>query len=158
MKKIYNPYREIEGYNCFGCSQTNPIGLKLDFFETDEGVLAKWIPTPDYEGYHNVLHGGIQATILDEVGNWILPIKIGSAGVTRKMDVHYLESVYISHGELTIKAKLIEMTKNIAHVEVWIEDVDGRVKSKAFVEYFVFPEEIARKKFYFPGKEKFRKE
>ena len=26
MKKIINPWRNHEGYNCFGCSPDNPIG------------------------------------------------------------------------------------------------------------------------------------
>ena len=30
-KKIINPWRNHEGYNCFGCSPDNPIGLHLEF-------------------------------------------------------------------------------------------------------------------------------
>ena len=33
MKKLINPYLEKQGYNCFGCSPKNPIGLHLEFWE-----------------------------------------------------------------------------------------------------------------------------
>ena len=33
MKKIINPWRNQEGYNCFGCSPDNPIGLHMEFHE-----------------------------------------------------------------------------------------------------------------------------
>ena len=39
MKKIINPWRNHEGYNCFGCSPDNPIGLHLEFYE--DGVTKQ---------------------------------------------------------------------------------------------------------------------
>jgi hypothetical protein len=38
MTDIKNPFQKIEGYNCFGCSPENPIGLHLHFKE--EGNLT----------------------------------------------------------------------------------------------------------------------
>ena len=29
MRKIINPWRNHEGYNCFGCSPDNPIGAEI---------------------------------------------------------------------------------------------------------------------------------
>ena len=155
MRKIYNAYAEIPGYNCFGCSKDNPVGLKLDFYETEEGVFTEWEPTHDYEGYHNHLHGGIQATLLDEIGSWIIPVKIGSSGVTRNLNVNYLKPVFVDHGKITISAKLLSFVDNIATIEAKIEDKDKIERANAIIEYFVFPEEIARKRFYFPGKDRF---
>ncbi len=156
MRKIYNAYAEIPGYNCFGCSPDNKNGLQLEFFETEEGVQAEWIPKSDFEGYHNHLHGGIQATLMDEIGSWIIPVKIGSSGVTKSLHVNYLKSVFINNGKITITAKLIRFTENIAEVEAKILDKEGVERANALIEYFVFPEDVARKRFYFPGKEKFK--
>ena len=41
MKKIINPWRNHEGYNCFGCSPDNPIGLHVKF--------RKAVPTTEPE-------------------------------------------------------------------------------------------------------------
>ena len=67
-KKIINPWTELgkEEYNCFMCSPTNPKGLHLSFYEDGDDVVTRWIPSRDYEGWKGVIHGGIQATIIDE--------------------------------------------------------------------------------------------
>ena len=33
MKKIINPWKGLEGYNCFGCASNNEAGLKMEFYE-----------------------------------------------------------------------------------------------------------------------------
>ena len=81
MKKIINPY-DKDLNMCFGCGTANPIGLKLLFTESDEFIHASWQPTVYYQGYPNVLHGGIIAALLDEIGGWVISVKIGTAGVT----------------------------------------------------------------------------
>ena len=39
-KKIINPWRNHEGYNCFGCSPDNPIGLHLEFYEDGDYIVV----------------------------------------------------------------------------------------------------------------------
>lgn len=43
-RKILNPYNKIPQHECFACSDHNPIGLKLKFYEEDEYVKANWKP------------------------------------------------------------------------------------------------------------------
>ena len=40
MKKIINPWRNQEGYNCFGCSPVNPIGLHMEFYEDGDNIVS----------------------------------------------------------------------------------------------------------------------
>jgi len=52
---------------CFGCSPHNPRGLQLTFEKVDRGVVeARYVAAPDLCGMTGVVHGGIQAAILDE--------------------------------------------------------------------------------------------
>ena len=41
-KKIINPWRNHEGYNCFGCSPDNPIGLHMEFFAEQSGRAERY--------------------------------------------------------------------------------------------------------------------
>ena len=68
-RKIFNPYRDLKGYNCFGCSLNNMDGLRLEFIEDGEYLKSEWQPEDKFQGYINILHGGIQATLLDEIAN-----------------------------------------------------------------------------------------
>lgn len=42
MQKIINPWKETEGYNCFGCSPGNPAGLHMDFYEDGDEIVCRW--------------------------------------------------------------------------------------------------------------------
>jgi len=54
---------------CFVCGQDNQVGLKLDFFYDKDKHLAwaEFQPEERFEGYRNILHGGIISSLLDEV-------------------------------------------------------------------------------------------
>ena len=70
MKKIRNPYAGMEdqGYNCFACCPSNPFGLKMEFYEDGDDIVCIWEPDLNYQSWIGTLHGGIQATLLDETG------------------------------------------------------------------------------------------
>ncbi|MCK6564253.1 MAG: PaaI family thioesterase [Dehalococcoidia bacterium] len=52
---------------CFGCGAENERGLQLTFRRTsDKAVECEYVAPGHYCGAPTVLHGGIQATILDE--------------------------------------------------------------------------------------------
>ena len=65
MKKIINPWKGMEGYNCFGCAPNNEAGVKMEFYEDNDEVISIWRPRPEYQGWIDTLHGGIQAVLLD---------------------------------------------------------------------------------------------
>ncbi len=159
MKKILNPWKtnpeNRKEYNCFGCSPFNEIGLQLEFWEDGDELIAKWSPRKSLEGWLGVLHGGIQATLLDEMGGWIVMIKLQTAGVTAGMNVKYLKPVKVSGGELTIRGRLLRCEKRIAKIECSLENQHGETCAKAELDYFFFPEKIAKARYYYPGIEAF---
>jgi hypothetical protein len=55
--------------NCFACGMENPIGLKLEMYADPEtgGVICDYTIPGIYEGYPGIAHGGIVASLLDEV-------------------------------------------------------------------------------------------
>jgi len=53
--------------HCFGCSPHNSHGLKLEFTRTAEHIVEIQYTVAEHLcGPANVVHGGIQATLLDE--------------------------------------------------------------------------------------------
>jgi acyl-coenzyme A thioesterase PaaI-like protein len=155
MIKLKNPYAGIPGYNCFGCSPTNRMGLKMEFYETDEEILSRWEPEPQFQGFLDVLHGGIQATLMDEIASWVVMVKLGRAGVTYRMTTVYRAPVRLSAGMITLRARNVGLRRSIASMEVGLEDGNGRKCSEATVEYFLIGEEQAGKELHYPGKEAF---
>ncbi len=155
MRKILNPYAKLEGYNCFGCSPNNHLGLQMEFYEDGNYVVSNWMPKKHLAGYGNILHGGIQSTILDEIASWVVSVKVKTAGVTATLNVKYKNTVFTDKGKLTIRAKLVEQNKKFATIHAELLNSEGNVCSEAEIKYFIFPLEVAKRKFHYPGVEAF---
>lgn len=155
MKKIRNPYSDIEGYNCFGCSPGNIQGLQMRFEEHGEIVKCIWSPKAQFQGYHNVLHGGIQATLMDEIASWCVQIKLKTAGVTSNMNVRYKNPVYMDEGDITLEARITGKRRNLADVEVKLFSASGKLCSLSLISYFTFGEKVSKEKFYYPDFDSF---
>jgi len=156
-RKILNPYLTSgrKDYNCFGCSPNNDKGLQLKFELDGDEVTATWNPERWAEGFRNVLHGGIQAALLDEVCSWVVQSLCKTMGVTTSMDVSYRKAVLISEGEITLRARLVEQNSRMAFVEGKLLSGDGTVCATAKCKFFLFPLEKAKAEFDYPGGEAF---
>ena len=74
--------------HCFACGRDNPIGMRLKI-ELGEGTArTEWVGGEDYVGRSDKLHGGIIATLLDEVMAGALELRLPWA-VTAEMTVRY---------------------------------------------------------------------
>ncbi len=155
MRKINNPFRDLPGYNCFGCSPENPLGLHLEFREDAEYVISEWIPRPEYQGYANILHGGIQATLMDEIASWTIYVKQRTGGVTAAMRTKYRHPVLVNKGAITLKSRIKTAARRIVTVEVHLFDAEDKLCAESEVDYFILPEEQAREKLFYPGRDAF---
>lgn len=152
---VRNPFVGIEGYRCFGCDPENPIGLRLHFHRRGDVVSTTWEPRGELEGYPGVLHGGIQATLADEIGGWYVYSVLGTAGVTRDLQITYEQSARIDEGPLEIVARGVESSAKHAVIEVEIRNAGGTRCAVARLTYAIFSEGVARKRLFFPGAEAF---
>ncbi|MBM3405496.1 MAG: PaaI family thioesterase [Bacteroidetes bacterium] len=155
MRHIRNPFATVSGYNCFGCSPKNPIGLRMNFTEVGEEIRCRWAPSKDYQGYKDVLHGGIQATLMDEIASWVVFVKLKTGGVTASMEVRYHHPVYVTKGEIELRSRLISHRRNLAELQVDLMDQEGKICSTATLKYFTFSLEQSKKTMFYPAFEDF---
>ncbi|UCD19285.1 MAG: PaaI family thioesterase [candidate division WOR-3 bacterium] len=103
---------------CFACGARNENGLKLKIIEADDGVRARIVPPAWSQGYANVVHGGIIATILDELAVWAA-FKQGYRSVTAEFTMRIKGSmntkeIYTALARVcNIKHRLIEAESEI---------------------------------------------
>ena len=119
MKKIINPWIGIDGYNCFGCCPTNDAGIKMEFYEDGNEIVSFWQANEHYQSYLNTLHGGIQATLIDEIAGWVVFHKLQTIGVTNRLNVVYKKALHIDE-KITLRASLKEQKRNVAFIEIRI--------------------------------------
>jgi len=127
----------------------------MEFFEDGEEVITRWRPDERFQGYGSVLHGGIQATVMDELASWTVFVKLETAGVTSSLSVDYRRPVYTDRGALTIRASVDEVEKNMATIALRLYDSDGNLCSEGRVVYFTFPPKLAQKRLAYPGRKAF---
>lgn len=147
MENIKNPFVAMPGFQCFGCAPHNKCGLRMIFHREGDNIICKWKPQEQYQGYVNVLHGGIQATLLDELASWVVFVLLKTAGFTSRMNIVYRKPVYTNQGELTVKAKLNATKLRLAFIEAQLYNADHELCTEGNIVYFVYPQDQAREKF-----------
>ena len=153
MKKIKNPWIGLtdKGYNCFACAPTNPYGLKMEFYEEGDDIVSFWTPDNNYQGWFNTLHGGIQATIMDESAGWLVSRKFQTSGMTTNLNVKYKKPIPTGNDvKLEIRARVKETKRNFVFIESTIA-YEGNICSIGELTFFLFSKEIAEKDFMFTG-------
>ena len=118
MRKIKNPWTDKEGYDCYGCCHDNPIGLHMDFYEDGDDIVCFWNPQQHFQGWVDTLHGGIQSTLIDEIASWVVFRKMSTTGVTSNLEVKFKKPVMTTENQITLRAHLVELRRNIATIEV----------------------------------------
>ena len=130
MEKIINPWEGMEGYFCFGCAPNNESGLKMEFYEDGDEIVSKWVPEARFQGWLNTLHGGIQATLLDEICAWVIARKLQTAGVTSRMETQYLKPIHTTDSHLTLRGRIKEQKRNFVFIEAEIYNAQDEVCTK----------------------------
>jgi acyl-coenzyme A thioesterase PaaI-like protein len=92
---------------CFGCSQTNASGLRLRFRRRGDVVLARYTIPDRFHGAPGIAHGGIVATILDEVSCAAIFFVRERPVVTGELTVRYLRPCPVGR-ELAISARVTD--------------------------------------------------
>lgn len=151
-KKIINPYTDPifkeKGYNCFACAPHNPIGLHLEFYEEGDEVTTTWTPNDNFQGWLETLHGGIQATLIDETCGWLISRKCQLAGMTTQLNIKYKKPVAIDGTPVEIRAKIREIKRNFVFIDCNLLR-NGEICSMADVTFFCFSKEKSEKDFSF---------
>ena len=61
--------------SCFVCGESNPLGLQLRFHADGDEVRTRFVPRPEHIGFKGVVHGGLLATLLDEIMVWACAVR-----------------------------------------------------------------------------------
>jgi uncharacterized protein (TIGR00369 family) len=130
---------------CFGCGQSNPIGLKLRFYlEDDDQVVTEFTPTKWHTGWENVTHGGIICAILDETMGWKLNNVLKIMSVTKEFKVNFKRPIFIDK-QITAKCRVINNDKKEIKLQAEVENENGDICATAEATYVVLDEDKVKK-------------
>jgi acyl-coenzyme A thioesterase PaaI-like protein len=80
---------------CFGCGDSNPMGLGMRFRLDGGRAVTEFKPAAHHQGFPGHMHGGLVSTMLDEAMGWAVYGQ-GVWAVTARMSVRFREPVPLS--------------------------------------------------------------
>jgi uncharacterized protein (TIGR00369 family) len=101
--------------NCFVCGSQNRLGLNLRFFTDGQIVEGRFVPRAEHNGFVGVLHGGITATVLDEVMVWACAVQQKRFCFSAEMTVRYLGPIQTGM-ELIARGEMLENKRDRIYI------------------------------------------
>jgi acyl-coenzyme A thioesterase PaaI-like protein len=119
---------------CVVCSQSNRLGLALEFsVHDDASVSASFLGHFALEGFQGCLHGGIIASLLDGAMTNCL-FAHGHVAMTAELKVRYRKRVFIGQ-EMTIRAWITRSLSPLHLLEAELKQ-EGCIKANASAKFF----------------------
>lgn len=112
---------------CYACSIHNDEGLHLRFTQVGEHTVeCRWTPEPHLCGAPDVLHGGVQAVLLDETMGYGVRTMVGRDAnlVTTQFELRYRRPVLMTRS-LVVRATADRFDTPNAFVSGAILPADG---------------------------------
>jgi acyl-coenzyme A thioesterase PaaI-like protein len=138
-EKRRQPLSRDKTDHCFVCGKHNPNGLQLTFkLDAATGLIqSEFVPQRRHQGYDGMVHGGILASLMDEVMAHSLWQR-GIPAVTAKMQLRYRDPVPVGE-RLIIYGRLLQERGKTAQTEGWLTAADGTRLVEATGTFFKLP-------------------
>jgi uncharacterized protein (TIGR00369 family) len=115
----------------------NRHGLQLRFWYSEKGCLTKFSIPEHLCGFAGLAHGGIIATIMDEMAAWTIIARLARLGITQEMAIRYIKAVP-THQELLAEGQIISQQAEKALVQTKIFNSKGGLLAEG-ESTWVFP-------------------
>ena len=119
--------------NCFVCGDKNKCGLKVDFFDEQGVAKAEYKASSGFEGYKDILHGGIISALLDEVMIKSVLAK-DILAVTASIEVRFKQPIRTGE-ELFLEGRIVEDKGKVITTEGRVLKQDNTVAALGFATY-----------------------
>ena len=120
--------------HCFVCGDKNQAGLKIKFHQQAGKAVAEYTPTRKFEGYKQILHGGIISTLLDEVMIKSILAK-GILAITSQIEVKFKNPAKIGE-KLQLEGEVTQTRGRIILTQGTISKPDGTVIAESKGKFF----------------------
>lgn len=128
-----------EPHRCFACGELNEHGLHMELHAQDGRCWSELTLDGRFQGWDGIAHGGIIATILDEVMAWSL-VAQDSWGVTARLEIAFEQPVPIDR-PIRAEGWVTETRRRINRTAASIVDAaTGQRLAGATATYVAAPE------------------
>lgn len=122
---------------CFVCGMDNPIGLKAQFYNMEDGsVMTPFRFKDEHQSFPQRVHGGLVSTMLDELGLRAIWAKDSeeTLGVTMSMEVKLRKPVPYNE-DLLGRGMVQKDSSKFASIRAEIFDREKNLLAEAVLKY-----------------------
>jgi uncharacterized protein (TIGR00369 family) len=125
--------------SCFVCGVANRLGFGLGLTTDGQTVTARFCFRPEHVGFAQTVHGGLIATLLDEVMVWVCGVRTGCFAFTAELSVRFLLPVEPGE-ELLAVGELVSNRRNkLFEAKAELRDHSQRLRASATGKYLPVP-------------------
>ncbi|HEY0785227.1 MAG TPA: PaaI family thioesterase [Acidobacteriaceae bacterium] len=147
-EEILTPLLYDAQHSCFGCGQLNEIGLRLTFSTTPTHEVVSHFHVPErFQGPHGFAHGGVIASVLDEVMSKAIhasPHAEGLMAMTRHMETNYLRPVPLST-PVVLRGRQVSVAGRKHFCESTLSDESGTLLATGKALFIAIPRQPEHK-------------
>lgn len=130
MSEPEKPSGWADDHQCFICGSLNAQGLRLEFVPQGACLSTRWTAEKRFQGYADVVHGGIISSVLDEV-MVNLPWKLHGAPVsTAELTVRFKKPAPVG-ADLEFTAYVVERGRRLWQLRSECRGADGTLYAEA---------------------------
>lgn len=127
---------------CFVCGESNSAGLRLRFHTDGRVVRTEFTPRAEHIGFRDVVHGGIIATVLDEIMVWSCAVQVKQFGYCAEMTVRFQQPLRPGHAVMVTGEMVANRRNRIFEAKAEMRGADDRLLATATGKYLPLkPEE-----------------
>lgn len=127
-------------HSCFVCGESNPHGLKMRFHAEGRLVTAKFRPCAEHVGFKGVVHGGLTATVLDEIMVWACVVATRKFAFCAELKIRYLRPLAPGE-EVVVTSELVTDHKGrILEAKAAMHNAAGKILVQATGKYMPLKE------------------
>ena len=121
---------------CFVCGHDNPEGLKLQFhYQENKKVETTFVPPKKFQGWKDLVHGGIIVTLLDEVMAKAAQ-RSGYSVLTGEIQARFKNPARVLE-PLRLEAEIENVRRKIVYARATAYRQDGTVVAEAKSKMFL---------------------
>jgi acyl-coenzyme A thioesterase PaaI-like protein len=124
--------------SCFVCGEANPHGLQARSFKVGDRIELPFVARRELAGWNGVIHGGLVATVLDEVMTWAAIVDSRRPCFAAEFGVR-LQKPLPPLTRCVAVATLVANRRRVLDTQAWLEDEDGLVYARATGRYVPVP-------------------
>jgi uncharacterized protein (TIGR00369 family) len=112
-----------DDHHCFVCGDQNPYGLHITFSLQEGKVSSEFVLQKVYQGYKNIVHGGIISIILDEAMVKAALLQ-GIPAVSVEIWIRFKNPLIVGE-KAFVEATITKKNKKIIETSAEIRKTDG---------------------------------